>query len=250
MSDTKKRYNLIDFIRGLAVINMVVYHALWDAVNIFGANVPLIGTQAGYLWQQCICWCFIFLSGFSMNLGRKSYKRGVEVFLGGAAVTAVTLVVMPENRVVFGVLTFIGLAMLITTALSPLLAKVKPTAGFAVSTALFLITRNINNGSIGFEGIRIWEMPRWLYRGYLSTFFGFTADGFYSSDYFSLFPWLFLFLAGYFCFKMLNGQNKLQYAEKSLCPPIELIGRKSFPIYLAHQPLIYLVLTLADKIIY
>lgn len=238
-----KRYRLIDFIRGLAVINMIAYHALWDVVHIFGKSIAFLDSQGGYMWQQCICWCFIFISGFSMNLGKRSYKRGVEVFLGGVVITAATVVAMPQNRVVFGVLTFLGSAMLITVALFPLIEKINPAIGFTVSILLFALTRNINNGNLGFEVLEICEIPATLYSGYVSTFFGFTAPGFYSSDYFSLFPWVFLFWAGCFSFRILAQQKRLSGAEKSICPAVELIGRKSFPIYLAHQPVIYLVLT-------
>ena len=38
----------------------------------------------------------------------------------------VTLVFMPEDRVVFGVLTFLGSAMLLTGVLEPLLKKIPP----------------------------------------------------------------------------------------------------------------------------
>lgn len=31
-----KRYEILDFIRGLILISMIAYHAVWDMVYIFG----------------------------------------------------------------------------------------------------------------------------------------------------------------------------------------------------------------------
>lgn len=47
--------------------------------------------------------------------------RGLIISGAGVLVTAVTLLFMPEDRVVFGVLTLLGAAMLITGLLQPLL---------------------------------------------------------------------------------------------------------------------------------
>ena len=48
------------------------------------------------------------MSGFCVQLGHHTLRRGAQVFGAGALVTAVTLLFMPEDRVVFGVLTLLG----------------------------------------------------------------------------------------------------------------------------------------------
>ena len=48
----KKRYYLIDSLRAVAIINMVLYHALWDIVNIIGINIPWYSGSIGHIWQQ------------------------------------------------------------------------------------------------------------------------------------------------------------------------------------------------------
>lgn len=42
---SKKRYDLIDSIRGFAVINMVAFHALYDIFIIYTATVLLLQTH-------------------------------------------------------------------------------------------------------------------------------------------------------------------------------------------------------------
>lgn len=61
----KHRYALLDEIRGLALVNMVVYHAVWDLVYLFACDWDWYQSGiAAFLWQQMICRTFILLSGF------------------------------------------------------------------------------------------------------------------------------------------------------------------------------------------
>ena len=111
------RYALLDELRGLDLVSMMLYHACWDMMFLFGIWMDWYAGMPGRLWQQTICWVFILLSGFCVPLGHRTLKRGAQVFAAGALVTVVTLVFMPEDRVVFGVLTFLGSAMLLTGVL-------------------------------------------------------------------------------------------------------------------------------------
>ena len=118
---TKTRLDLLDSIRGATLLSMVTYHAVWDLVYLFGVQWDWYKGGLGFLWQQSICWTFIFLSGFCWPLGRRPLKRGLTVLAGGAAVTLVTVLAMPESRVVFGVLTLLGSCALLLIPLEKLL---------------------------------------------------------------------------------------------------------------------------------
>ena len=190
------RYALLDELRGLDLVSMMLYHACWDMMFLFGIWMDWYIGWPGRLWQQSICWVFILLSGFCVPLGHRTLKRGAEVFAAGALVTAVTLVFMPGGRVIFGVLTFLGTAMLLTGVLEPLLKKVMPAVGLAVSAVLFAACYPVGLGWVGLGGWKL-MLPQSLYANYFTAFFGFYPDWFYSTDYFGLLPWLFLFWAGY-----------------------------------------------------
>lgn len=127
------RYALLDELRGLDLLSMIGYHACWDLIFLFGMSAAWYTGWQGHLWQQSICWVFILLSGFCLPLGHRPLLRGLIVSGAGALVTAVTLLFMPEDRVVFGVLTLLGAAMLITGLLQPLLQKIPAWAGLVVS---------------------------------------------------------------------------------------------------------------------
>ena len=189
------RYALLDELRGLDLVSMMLYHACWDMMFLFGIWMDWYAGMPGRLWQQSICWVFILLSGFCVPLGHRTLKRGAQVFAAGALVTVVTLVFMPEDRVVFGVLTFLGSAMLLTGVLEPLLKKVMPAVGLAVSAVLFAVCYPVGLGWVGLGGWKL-MLPQSLYANYFTAFFGFYPDWFYSADYFGLLPWLFLFWVG------------------------------------------------------
>lgn len=236
------RYERLDFIRGTALLNMIAYHLIWDLVYIYRLDWGWYRSAGAYAWQQGICWTFIFLSGLCLPLGRHAIKRGLIVSACGIAITVVTLFAMPQNRVVFGVLTLIGCCMLIVGLSDSRLRKVPPLAGAVGSAVLFGLTRNVNQGCLGFERFEILALPDGWYRDLVTAFLGFPSAGFYSTDYFSLFPWMFLFLAGYFTFLSLDGRQKTGIFRGSLFFPVEWLGRHSLWIYMLHQPLIYLIL--------
>ena len=236
----KKRFPVLDSIRGTVLVSMILYHATWNFVYIYGMNWSWYRSTAAYLWQQSICWTFILLSGFCFFLGRRHVRNGIMVFASGAIVTLVTLLVMPQNRVVFGVLTCIGSCILLVTAMEKLLKKVPPVMGMVCSFSLFLVTKNINAGYVGFGEKLSFLLPKTWYVDYVTTYLGFPFGKFYSTDYFSLFPWLFLFLSGVFLWGIFE---KKQWWNSSLLqikiPFVNFLGCHSLLIYLLHQPIIY-----------
>jgi hypothetical protein len=126
-----RRYRLLDELRGLTFISMCLYHTSWDVVYLFGAQWSWYIGWLGRLWQQSIGWTFILLSGFCAALSRHWLRRGAMVLAGGAVVSLVTLLVMPDSAVRFGVLTFLGSAMVVTGMLKPLLQRIPAALGLA-----------------------------------------------------------------------------------------------------------------------
>lgn len=237
---TKKRLHLLDAIRGFLMINMIAYHGLWNLVNLFGVRISWYAGAPKYLWQQCICWSFILLSGFCWSMSRSHIRRGLLVFGGGAVVSMVTCVLMPENRILFGILTCIGSCVLLLTPLEKLLKKIPAGIGAAGSFGLFLLLRNCPEGSLGFESIVLCDLPAWLYRNNLTAYLGFPQPGFFSTDYFSLMPWMFLFFTGFFLYRITGakGWNEKLFARGQIFL-LNAIGRNSLLVYLLHQPVLY-----------
>ena len=248
----KQRLRFPDALRGLNLLSMITYHGLYNVNYIYGHPMEWYRTSPGYIWQQSICWTFIFLSGFCLELGRPDLrhqiKRGLLLTACGLVITLVTALVMPSSLVVMGVLSFFGLAVLITALLKPILVRIPPAAGLIGSLLLFFLTREINAGYLGFEDLRLFRLPDFMYQGKLMMVLGFPYNGFYSTDYFSVLPWIFLFWSGFYCWKLLNQTNLLpvSFLQTYGCRPLEWIGRKTLIIYMLHQPVLMGICTVLD----
>ena len=266
------RLALLDTLRGLTLISMILFHACWDAVYMLGADWPWYGSRAGYIWQQSICWTFILLSGFCIPFSRRLLRRGLEVFGAGALVMLVTNIVLPEDRVIFGVLTLIGSCMLLMVPLRKYFTgpqKYKDrghesaaagkgsksaAAGLIIFAALFVLFKDINSGVAGTGMLhRIMPViPKWTiaipqgwYRNLATAYVGFPPADFFSTDYFSLLPWCFLYLCGYELNMICRDKGILNSPVlRKEIRPLSFMGRNSLLIYLLHQPVLYLFVLL------
>ena len=245
------RLELIDTLRGITICSMIAFHGMWDLVFLRGLKAPWYSRMPGYCWQQSICISFILISGFCIPFSKKLLRRGIEVSLGGLLVSLVTSLMMPVSRIVFGILTFLGAAMLIMAAgEKKVFSRVKPAAGLTVCLILFVIFKNAAAGVIGRAGAPLYRFPRSLYRNDLTTALGFPKPNFYSADYFPLIPWFFLFLCGYYICRLCleRGWLKAPVFHKNI-PFFAFLGRHSLLIYLLHQGVLYLVLVMLPQML-
>ncbi len=242
------RLHILDLIRGITLLSMIAYHGAYDLVYHFGFQIPGYRGAEGYVWQQSICWTFILLSGFCFPLGNRQLRRGILLSACGAVVTAVTFLTMPSSPVIMGILSFYGLAVLLTVLLRPLLWRIPAIPGLWGCIALFLLTRNLPSGGLGFESLTLTRLPESLYANPFTMILGFPYLGFHSSDYFPLFPWLFLFWTGLFAGNAFYAASSSirRPLSPSLCPPLQWIGRHSLLLYMLHQPLLMGLFQLLD----
>ena len=232
----------LDTLRGMTLVSMMVYHACWDLVYLFRQDWAWYRSFGAHLWQQSICWTFILLSGYCFHLGHHRLRRGLLSLGGGALVSAVSQVA--GSPIHWGVLTLLGAAALLTIPLDPLLRRLPARAGLAGSFCLFFLLREVNQGSLGFEGAALLTLPADWYQNSLTALLGFPGPDFFSADYFSLLPWLFLFWTGYFLYRLRpEGEGR----ELRL-PLVTTLGRHSLVAYLLHQPLIYGVLWMFARV--
>lgn len=230
----KKRIWELDAFRGICILGMVLVHAVYDMVELYGIvrweyppAFSLIKDWGGLL--------FILLSGTCATLGSRSVRRGSIVLGCGVVCSLVTWGMarfgFSDQSVIirFGVLHCLGLCMLLWPMFKKCPAWVLALIGAVLALCgLFLVRRIQTN------------IP-WLFP------LGICAPGFSSSDYFPLLPHLGFFLLG-------GALGKALYRDKtSLLPQVReprflcFCGRQSLFIYLLHQPalaLIFYVVTL------
>ena len=195
---TGDRVWLIDEVRGLAILLMVVYHTFFDLVVVFGVDIPVFFSPFVQFLAILFAGLFVFISGTACHYSRNNPKRGAVCFGLGMLLTVVTLLVLPSERVLFGILHMLGVCMMLFPLFRPLIKRLSPWVGCAACLLLFLLCYSLPDGYIGLPGLFSFRLPRMPYDAGFLFWLGFPPPGFFSSDYFPLLPWLFCFLAGAF----------------------------------------------------
>ena len=246
-----KRLWAVDALRGLALLNMLVYHGMYDWVYIFGypSGWYDIGAAGCHVWQQYICWSFLLLSGFSFGLARRPLKNGLIVAGCAVVLTAVTVTVMPSETILFGVLHVNACAVLLTCLLRPALERIPALPGLGLSAALFALTNQVPYGFLGFENWHLCALPQGLYRAN-PFWLGFPdLEKFASADYFPILPWVFLFWCGWFGFRVLRDHLPAPAPAPRLLRPLCFVGQRTLLVYMLHQPILFGALWILDNFV-
>lgn len=232
-------YAIPDLVRGAAVLSMVAYHAVYDWVYVFGQPLWWFPSTLSFFWQQSIGCVFLFVAGISLGLSKSGWRHGGVIFGVAVLLSVVTILFMPTQRIQFGVLHCIGIAILVISTLRPLFKDIPDLLGLYLSMVLFFFTWP--QGSLSLAG-RFLQPPTWL--GWLRNPLGWPQAGFFSADYYPLMPWFFLILAGFFFARRTTFRKRVSSLPFSWLRGLAFIGQHALLIYLLHQPLILLCLML------
>ncbi|MDL2232988.1 DUF1624 domain-containing protein [Ruminococcaceae bacterium OttesenSCG-928-L11] len=240
-----RRVLFLDELRGVCLILMILYHAAYDLNFLFGVDLPFYSAPFAAV-QLFICCNFIFISGISSRFSRNNLKRGLVVFAIAMAMTAVTYFFMPQQTVRFGVLHLLGVCMILHGVIySPKgVTKRSPLLGLLVCLLVFAFTWGVSRHYVGFLGLYQIPLPSVLYTQYFLFPLGFPTPDFASSDYFPLLPWMFLFFAGSFLGVAFREGNAPGFFYRSRSRTLQWMGRRTLPIYVLHQPVLYGILYL------
>lgn len=219
----RRRFDVLDAWRTLAIVLMVAYHFLYD-LYIFGvisAN-QLFSAPLNVL-ERFICCSFILLAGASARFSRNNLRHGLVV-LGAGLVVEIGAAAAGQT-IRFGVLMLLGSSMVLWHFLGKGLQRLPGRSVAAGSGVLFFAAR-------WWTGRTAVSVP-WLYP------LGFISLGFYSADYFPLLPWFFLFLTGTALGGWCLAHRENRLLTVSLPGALTWPGRHSLIIYVLHQPVLY-----------
>jgi uncharacterized membrane protein len=247
----RKRIYMLDELRGFAILCMILHHTFLDVGDVLGFGwgykvFDMLCTVQPLFWAV-----FIIISGICSRLSRNTIKRGFIVLGAGLIITLFTAVIMPlfgfeGSEIYFGILHCLGCSMIITGILMPLINKINYKIGATVSLVLFAFTYGINTRTMLFGLIKL---PDALYQYDFLAPIGIYSNNFKSADYFSIIPWLFVFLFGAFIGELAKEEKfpKGMYKQRSkfLC----FVGKNSLWVYILHQPAIYLIMLIIAFII-
>lgn len=225
---TYQRIWEIDFVRGIAIILMIIFHFIVDLKDFYSYPLDYLN-GFWYLEGKLSAILFILLCGVSATLGKNSTRHGITIFIWAMVLTVITYLYNENNYIRFGILHFLGISLLSVHFIRQL-----PSYWLMIlSLAILVIGNTIFN--------------QYITNPYLFPI-GLKSYTFVSMDYYPLFPWYGVFLVGIMFGQVFYG-NKRSFSASQLCsfPPFKLItylGKHSLPIYLVHQPILLFLLYL------
>ena len=229
MKEKKKRIEIIDALRGLAVVLMVIHHLLYNLTAFLEAPEWLFTNPVFDILHLIFAGLFIFLSGVSSRFSRGNVERGAIVIVFAVIITYVTY--RMEMPIWFGILHLLGFSMIffgLTQKLWDIIPrKISPVifitliAVSAITTAYITIT---SESTVLCDALNILGWPQ---------------PDFYSYDYFPFLPWIFVFLLGTWAGIYIRDRKLPNWFYEIKPPIFPAIGRRSLLIYILHQPVLY-----------
>lgn len=226
---TPTRFMEVDALRGLAILGVVVYHLLWD-LAYFGLAPEAVATSAAAIVVARLgAGLFLFLVGVSLVLAHRggirwnSFLRRVgAISTAAVAVSVATYLLFGDLFVYFGILHAIAVTSLMGIAFVSLPLGLVFLASAASGAAPFVFTTSaLNSRALAWSG--------------------FAADAPASTDFFPLFPWVGVTLAGVGCARILLPRPGAASRRPSgiAIRALAWAGRRTLAIYLLHQPVLF-----------
>ncbi|MDI6643983.1 MAG: heparan-alpha-glucosaminide N-acetyltransferase [Methanobacteriaceae archaeon] len=241
--ELKIRFWEIDSLRGLAIILMIIYHFLFDLnyFNIYNIN---LSTEFYWWFTRFAASIFIILVGVSLTLSYsrslmmnsnkqkslfiKYLKRGFKIFFYGIIITFITWIFIREDFIIFGILHFIGLAIILEYP--------------------FIKYRYLNL-VLGIIFIIFGIILSYFRLNFNLVWIGIVPLNLSTVDYFPILPWLGVVSIGLFLGNIFYRNYKRRFylpdlSQNKFIQFLSLLGRNSLTIYFIHQPLLIAVLYL------
>jgi len=231
------RVALVDAARGVALAAMVVYHFAWD-LRFFGyIETNVVADPAWRIFARTIAGSFLFLVGISLVLAtrrgfdtRRFLRRLAVLAAAAGAITAATWFVFPDAFIFFGILHCIAVSSVIGLAFLR-----APVWLVAAAALLALAAPHLLAGPAFDQPALIW--------------LGLATREPRSNDFVPLFPWLGVVLLGILAARLAPKLLPGSVGHSVSAPGILVwAGRRSLPIYLVHQPVLFGLVYLAAQI--
>jgi len=229
MKEKKKRIEIIDALRGLAVVLMVIHHLLYNLAEFLNMPWWLFTNPVFDVLHYIFSGLFILLSGVSSRFSRGNVERGSIVIVLAVLITYVTN--RMDMPIWFGILHMLGFSMIFFGLTQKFWDKIPNKAAPVIFISL-IIASALATANIPIASENIW------FRDALNVL-GWVQPGFVSFDYFPLLPWIFVFLLGTWAGIYIRDRKLPDWFYEVKPPVFPAIGRKALLIYILHQPVLY-----------
>jgi len=230
------RYLQLDFIRGIAIILMIIFHVNFDLNNFHFITIDIYNhhSRFWFYFRMIILTLFMLSVGISLALShergietKKVFKRFLTLGVASLVITLATMVTFPHTWIYFGVLHFVTLASLIAL----------------LFLRLEWLTLLIGISIVALFNLNIISM-QWLYNALSSTLY----LPKHTEDLVPFTPWLGVVFIGLFI-----GKKRLftfPLTKNRFTDSIALLGKHSLAIYLIHQPIFFGLIAGADFLLH
>lgn len=233
------RLGVVDFARGLAIIQMIAYHFIYD-LTYFGWLHIQMTEEAGWIaWRDAIVAQFVLISGVGVELsdaagrsGARFWRRWLQIAGAAILVSAVSAWLFGPRFIWFGILHFVAVALLLARPLAghgPL--------GLALGAVALVLSASVSDARFD---------PPWL------SWIGLVAHKPPTEDYVPLLPWFGVVSIGVGLAWMWRRRGfavppALQRLNSAPARALRWMGRWPLTIYLVHQPILMGVLFLVNR---
>ena len=229
MEVKKRRIEIIDALRGLAVTLMVIHHALYNTAVFLDAPWWLYSNPVFNALQLLFIGVFILVSGVSSRFSRGNVERGSIVIVIAVLITYVT--VRMEMPIYFGILHLLGSFMIfygLTRKFWDWIPRnIAPFIYIALTAASTLARVVFSPGS---ENLVVRD---------LLSLLGWRQPGFVNYDNQNILPWIFVFLFGTWVGEYIREERFPSWFYEMKVPFFPFAGRNALLIYVLHQPILF-----------
>jgi len=250
------RFIEIDFIKGLALITMVIFHFFFlsGQMNIKSYNSPILPLLAKFAHYT-----FITMAGLNMATSiagkdKKTYrlrkmKRGLQLIVLGLIISYATKLEFGDKYVKFGIMHFIGTATIVGSFYANI-----PWVSLIIAIVIFLVHILLVNG-----GLRTHFYEFCSNNPFFCFVSGILNIKYNSIDHFSIIPFLGVFSLGivfaHILYKIKDGNKNIEkndnntpkltrkykflgildkYKDNVIVKNICWLGQRSLEIYVIH----------------
>jgi len=237
----------LDLIRGICVFAMMLDHTIYDLKYVFNVRAPFVMMYFDWDIRTAVripvVLCFVLICGISCSFSRSNLKRGLKLGAVAAALTLATGLVDIFNGkgheflITFGILHMLSASILLYCLLRKFLdyRGTLAVAFIFIAVGIYYYTGDHN----AVEG--------WGWLGLMVQLRG----AFFSADYFPLLPGAGFFLLGSILGPILYKKKSSHFSgieNPRLSRPVLMVGRHALAVYLIHQPIILLTLSIINYI--
>ena len=230
-SQRRNRIQLLDVLRGAAIVGVVVYHFCWD-LNLFGfLTVDVTTHPAWVVFARLLAGSFMLLAGVSLALAHNDgvrwnafWRRIALIGSAAAMISVATYFAFPEAFIYFGILHAIAVFSVVG------LPFLRAPLALLLLAAVLLI-----------------GLPEYVRSDLLNSRFlawiGLASSPPSSNDFVPIFPWLALPLIGIAIARLGLQSGWMENAgsaqlKRPAARALAWAGRWSLTIYLVHQPIL------------